>query len=269
MRILVLLSLLVLPLGAGTATLDGAKIHYTAAGQGKEAIVLIHGWTCDHTLWEPQITALSRRYRVLALDLPGHGRSDPAPDYSMKRFARAAEAVMRQEKIPRALLAGHSMGGAVMLEFARLFPAKVVAIVAVDAMFPDSAAAATLTDFAARFSAPDAQAQREKMVRGMFTPATTPEVRAKIEKVMLGAPGETAAGAMKGIADPDVWRDDVIDVPFLQIAAASSTYLTEEAMKRRFPRAQFVRVPGTGHFLQLERPEQVNEVLLDWLAKLR
>lgn len=269
MGILVLSLLLVLPLSAGTATLEGAKIHYTATGQGGEAIVLIHGWTCDHTLWDQQVTALSRRYRVLALDLPGHGRSDPAPDYSMKRFARAAEAVMRQEKIPRAILAGHSMGGAVMLEFARLFPKKVIAIVAVDAMFPDSASAAALTEFAARFSTPDARVQREKMVRGMFTPATTPDVRAKIEKVMLGAADETAAGAMRGIADASVWKDDVIDLPFLQIAAASSAHLTEEGMKRRFPRAEFIRIPDTGHFLQLERPDKVNEAMIGWLAKLR
>jgi hypothetical protein len=100
-----------MPLLAGTAELDGTKIEYTAAGKGRTAIVLIHGWTCDRTLWDAQVEALKGRYRVLAVDLPGHGASGAAPDYSMRRFARAVEAVMRAEKIERAVLAGHSSFG--------------------------------------------------------------------------------------------------------------------------------------------------------------
>lgn len=264
---ILLFTALSLPLLAGTAELDGTKIEYSAAGKGQTAIVLIHGWTCDRTLWDAQVEALKARYRVVAVDLPGHGRSGAAPDYTMRRFARAVEAVMRAEKIERAVLAGHSMGGAVMLEFARLFPGNAAAIIAVDAMMPSSADAAVLPEVAARFQGPDAMANREKMVRGMFTPATTPEMRAKIERVMLGTAAETAAGAMKGIAAPEVWRDDVIDVPLLQITAATNNYVTEEGLKRRFPRTKLVQVPGTGHFLHMEKPAEVNAIMLGWLRE--
>ena len=250
---------------AGTASLDGTKIEYTAAGKGRTTVVLIHGWTCDHTLWEAQIEGLKPYYRVLALDLPGHGASGAAPDYTMKRFARAVEAVLRAERVQRAVLVGHSMGGAVMLEFARLFPEKVAGIVAVDAMFADAQQAAAMPAFAARFQGPDAREHREKMVRSMFTEATPAAVREKIERVMLGAPAETAAGAMKGMADPAVWAEDVVDAPFLQIAAPTSGHITLERMKKRFPRAQLERVPGTGHFLHLEKPAEVNAILLGWL----
>lgn len=264
---ILLFTALSLPLLAGTAELDGTKIEYSAAGKGQTAIVLIHGWTCDRTLWDAQVDALKARYRVVAVDLPGHGVSGAAPDYSMRRFARAVEAVMRAEKIERAVLAGHSMGGAVMMEFARLFPGKAAAIIAVDAIMPSSADAAVLPEVAARFQGPDAMATREKMVRGMFTPATTPEMRAKIERVMLGTAAETAAGAMKGIAEPEVWRDDVIDVPLLQITAATNNYVTEEGLKRRFPRTKLVQVPGTGHFLHMEKPSEVNSIMLGWLRE--
>jgi len=265
MRWAALLLLFAAPSRGSTAVLDGAKIHYVAAGRGAVTLVLIHGWTCDHTLWEAQISALKGRYRVLALDLPGHGRSDPAPGYSMQRFARAVNAVLEKEKAAQAVLAGHSMGGAVMLEFARLFPQKVLAIVAVDAYFPEPGTSKPLEAMAARFEGPDAAEARAKMVRGMFTEATTPEVRRRIESVMLGAPAATAAGAMRGMADPSVWRGDRIDVPFLQIAAATSTYMTEESLRNRFPQATLVRVPGTGHFLHMENPAEVNRILLEWL----
>lgn len=266
-RLFLFFAALSLPLLAGTAELDGTKIEYSAAGNGRTAVVLIHGWTCDRTLWDAQVEALKERYRVLAVDLPGHGASGAAPDYSMRRFARAVEAVMRAEKVERAVLAGHSMGGAVMLQFARLFPEKVAAIIAVDAIMPSSAEAASLAGFAARFQGPGAMANREKMVRGMFTPATTPEVQAKIEKVMLGTAAETAAGAMLGLAEPEVWRDGVIDVPLLQITAGTNNYITEEGLKRRFPRAKLVQAPGTGHFLHMEKPGEVNAIMLGWLRE--
>lgn len=247
--------------------LDGGKVAYSATGRGGTTLVLIHGWTCDQTLWDAQVEGLKDRYRVIAVDLPGHGGSDAAPDYSMKRFARAVEAVMRKEKVGRAVLVGHSMGGAVMLEFARLFPAKTAAIVAVDAMLPDSAAAQGLGPFAARFQGPEAREAREKMVAGMFTEATGAEARAKISRVMLGTSAETAAGAMKGLADPAVWKDDVLDVPLLEIAAGSNRSITEAGLKKRFPRAKLVNVPGTGHFLHMEKPEEVNRLIVEWLKE--
>jgi len=259
--------LLCLPLTAGTVMLDGARIHYAGAGSGPAAIVLIHGWTCDHTFWDGQIPALRERYRVLAVDLPGHGRSGPAPDYTMKRFARAVNAVLEKEKTPKAILAGHSMGGAVMLEFARLYPEKVLAIVAVDAFFPEPDSARQLDALAARFEGPNALEERAKMIRGMFTAATVPALRKKIETVMLATRSEVAAGAMRGMADPAVWREGTVDVPFLEIAAATSTYLTEESLRKRFPRAVLVRVPETGHFLHMEKPEEVNRILLGWLRQ--
>lgn len=265
MRLILLLAMS-LPLLAETAVLDNSKIHYAAAGRSTRTVVLIHGWTCDHTFWQAQIDVLKQRYRVFALDLPGHGRSEPAPDYSMQRFARAVNAVLEKEKVQKAVLAGHSMGGAVMLEFARLYPEKVLAIVAVDAFFPDPGASKPLEDLAARFEGPRAMEARAKMVHGMFTPATSPEVRRKIETVMLGTPAEVAAGAMRGMAELSVWREGRIDVPFVEIAAETSTFLTEESLRKRFPRATVIRVPGTGHFLHMEKPAEVNRVLLEWLA---
>ena len=58
------------------AKLDGARIHYKSWGKGKDALVLVHGWGCNLNHWRDQIPDLSKRNRVIALDLPGHGESD-------------------------------------------------------------------------------------------------------------------------------------------------------------------------------------------------
>ena len=78
------------------AKLDGARIHYVNYGKGHEALVLVHGWTSNLEFWRDQIADFSRRNRVIAIDLPGHGLSDkPQTVYSMDFFARAVDAVLR------------------------------------------------------------------------------------------------------------------------------------------------------------------------------
>src|ERR1700685_1241649 len=67
--------LLVTSLGLSAATVDGIKIHSSTAGKGPKTVILVHGWTCDETVWNAQVPALLKEYRVITLDLPGHGRS--------------------------------------------------------------------------------------------------------------------------------------------------------------------------------------------------
>src|SRR5260221_10786292 len=99
------------------ASLDGAKVHYLSYGAGKEAIVFIHGWTCDLTFWRGQ-APVYQRHRSLLIDLPGHGQSDkPDVSYTQERFAGAVEAVIRHAGVDRAVLVGHSMGGPVGITF--------------------------------------------------------------------------------------------------------------------------------------------------------
>ncbi len=115
------------------ATLDGARIHYVNYGKGSEALVLIHGWTQNVDGWRDNVPDFAKRNRVIAIDLPGHGQSDkPQVTYSMDYFARAVEAVMRDAKVKRAVLAGHSMGTPVARQFYRKYPEKTIAIVIVD-----------------------------------------------------------------------------------------------------------------------------------------
>ena len=115
------------------AKLDGARIHYKSYGKGPAALVLVHGWTCNLDNWRDQIPDLSKRNRVIALDLPGHGQSDkPQMAYTMDLFANAIDAVMRDAKVERAVIAGHSMGTPVARQFYRKYPQKTLAIIIVD-----------------------------------------------------------------------------------------------------------------------------------------
>src|SRR5262245_37180377 len=88
------------------ASVNGLKIHSSTTGKGKATLVFVHGWTCDSSSWSGQVSALAPKYRVITLDLPGHGQSaSPAHGkFSMDLFAQAVEAVREESKADRIVL---------------------------------------------------------------------------------------------------------------------------------------------------------------------
>ena len=115
------------------AKLDTMRVHYQNYGEGKDAVVFIHGWSCNLNFWKANLPAFVNQSRVIAIDLPGHGESDkPQVTYSMDLFARAIDAVLQDAKVERATLVGHSMGAPVIRQFYRKYPDKTRALVIVD-----------------------------------------------------------------------------------------------------------------------------------------
>jgi len=98
------------------------EINYTDQGKG-DAIVLLHGFTEDLRIWKQFSSKLSGSYRVICIDLPGHGKSEClATTHTMDLQAEATSAVIKHLKIKKCLLIGHSMGGYVALAFASKYP---------------------------------------------------------------------------------------------------------------------------------------------------
>jgi pimeloyl-ACP methyl ester carboxylesterase len=271
--LLCLVSLAAWPLSA--ATLDGMKIHSTSTGKGPRTIVLVHGWTCDDTSWAGQVPALSKQYRVVTLDLPGHGRSGSPKDgtFSMDLFARAVEAVRAEQRVDKVVLVGHSMGTPVIRQYARLYPQHVAALVIVDGVViaPPQQGGRGIAPpiIPAQIMSPEGLKLRESMIRSMFTPKTPADVQARVLKMMLGAPPATAAGAMTATFDTSTWTDDVMTMPVYGIYAEKSALLGDPAyLKKLFPKVEYVEMPGTGHFVMMEQPEEFNRLLTAFLNKI-
>jgi len=252
------------------AAVDGAKVHWTSHGSGKQAVILVHGWTCDETSWDPQVPVLSQKYRVITLDLPGHGKSDAPKDgkFSMVVFARAVEAVRAEAKIDKAVLVGHSMGTPVIREYARMYPAHVAGLVPVDGLLLIGGTGRGGPNPAA-MTGPEGMKAREAMIRGMFTPATPAAVEQHVLKMMLAPPEATASGAMTATFDSASLNNEVSTVPVLGIYAGNSPMANRDNLKKIFPNSEYVQVAGTGHFVMLERPEEFNRLLMAFLGKVK
>ena len=271
MALMKLLLGIILALPISAASVDGARVHWSSAGSAKQAVILVHGWTCDETSWDAQVPALSQKYRVIRLDLPGHGKSDPPRDgkFSMTLFARAVEAVRTEAKAEKVVLVGHSMGTPVIREYARLYPQHVAAMVPVDGLLLVGGGSGRGAPNPAAMTGPEGMKARETMIRGMFTPMTPAAVEQHVLKMMLAAPEATAAGAMRATFDAASINDQVVTVPVLGIYAGANPMTNRAALEKVFPNSEYVQVAGTGHFVMMERPEEFNRLLLAFLGKVK
>jgi pimeloyl-ACP methyl ester carboxylesterase len=254
---------------------DGIPLHWTSSGSGPQTVVLIHGWTCDDSSWSAQVPALMGKYRVLTLDLPGHGKSGKleASKFSMDLFARAVEAVRAEARADRLVLVGHSMGVPVIRQYARLYPQHVKALVLVDGVVvlgapPPPGAQPSQRPEPERMKGPDGPKNREAMIRGMFTPSTPKPLQDHVLKMMLAAPEATAYGAMVATFDPKIWGTDVMTMPVLGLFADKSALGNPEITKKVLPNYEHHEVAGTGHFVMMEKPREFNALLTAFVDKL-
>jgi len=267
-KTIVTLAILLVSGAASAASVDGVDLHWTSTGNGTQAVIFVHGWTCDETSWAAQVPAISRRYRVITLDLPGHGRSGSSAtaELSTELFARAVEAVRRDAGVERPVLVGHSMGVPVIREYALMYPQHVSALVLVDG-------AVLVPGQELAFAPPPMTgeaglAARENMIRGMFTPATPVPLQEQILKMMMSAPEATATGAMAAILDSSRWRSDPVTIPVLGIYASPSGPGGDN-LERVFPKLERHEISGAGHFLMMEKPEEFNRLLGAFLTKIQ
>jgi len=244
------------------------KIHYQVSGKGEEALIFIHGWTCNGDFWRGQVGAFPA-LRVITVDLPGHGQSDkPHVAYTMDYFARSIEAVMRDAKVKRAVLVGHSMGTPVIRQFYRLYPEKTLGLVIVDGglrlFIPKEQMEKLITGFRANY-----QVVGPQMIDGLLTPVKDAKLKNEIRTAMLSTPDYVAISAMEGMADEKIYAPDAIKVPVLAVLVKSPFWSedTESFLRSVAPQLEFHMWEDVSHFLMMERPEEFNGTLQAFLAK--
>ncbi len=252
------------------ATLDGARVHYVNYGKGSEALILIHGWTMNEDNWRDQFTDLAKRNRVIAIDLPGHGKSDkPQVTYSMDFFASAVDAVMRDAKVKRAVLVGHSMGTPIARQFYRKYADKTLGIVIADGPLLPFGEKAMMEAMTASLRGPNYKDAMGQMFASMFGPKLTAESKELIQASRLNTPQYVLVSAWESMADPSIWGEDKVNVPVLAIMAKNPFFGLDLEQRYRVvaPNLDFRLWDGVGHFVMMERPKEFNEAVLAFLDK--
>jgi 3-oxoadipate enol-lactonase len=240
-------------------------------------VLLLHGLGGDHTVWDYQLPALAKSYRVLAPDLRGHGRS-PLPDgarYTFGEFEGDLRRLLDEQEAGPVHLVGLSGGGLLALRLALDHPARVRSLAVFGAMghmdnhtravgqnwadiLRDEGPAAYSRRLAMDLFAPDwleahmdlaeriAKSQEERNLRGVVQWALAMkdyDLRSRLGKI------RTPTLILHGL------DDNVVDPSHARL------------LRQAIPGAELRLFPNTGHLIPIERPEETTTILLDWFGR--
>jgi len=205
---------------------DGEQIVYEADGLGDTTLLFIHGWSCNRSHWQFQIPEFSADYRVISVDLAGHGESGKErKDWSLSRFADDVLAVLDQEQGASVVLVGDSMGGGVMLHAGEKLGDRLLGFVGADTLRGNVALSADVS-LTERLAGLKKEYERTAVewFTGMFTQQTPDSLKQIVMDALLATPAHVGIGALEGSLQtrPMLGLVSSLQVPATTILAAGS-----------------------------------------------
>ena len=262
------------------AVVNGGEIFYVDAGVSKAApVVLIHGFPFSHEMWDPQIEALQKRFRVIAYDLRGHGKSGVRNgQYTLEFFVDDLLGLLDHLKIEKAVLCGLSMGGYIALRTIERNPERVKGLILADTQAKSDSNEAKLKRTAAIKSvkAKGVNAYAGGFVKSVFATQTFTDNKAAVEKIRRIIQGNSSlgiCGALLALASRTDTTEALsgIKVPALILVGEHDALTPPSAsqdMHSKIPNSEFHLIPNAAHMSNLESPEEFNKQILNFLGRL-
>ncbi|HET6778294.1 MAG TPA: alpha/beta hydrolase [Gemmatimonadales bacterium] len=233
-------------------------------GHGGLPVVLLHSTAGSSAHWSHQLAHLRPTRRAVALDLRGHGRSEPPRDgdYSISSMAADVHAVVEGLRIPRFVLVGHSLGGGVALTYAGAHPDQIAGLLLLDPIgdgtqFPSAEVQGFLSKLESDYTG---------TIEGYWDQITGPDssVRERLRADLRATPRETVIGAFRAVMQFDPhpllgrYRGPTLSI----VTPHNNEPFSLHRLGQGFPHRI---VQGTGHWIQLDKPNVVNEILDEFL----
>ena len=246
---------------------DGTAISYEIYGTGEPTLVFVHGWSCDARYWRAQLPYFSKKHRVVMIDLAGHGHSGSArSQYTMKAFGEDVQTVTEATGSRSVILIGHSMGGSVIAEAARLMPNRVIGLIGIDTLenieYPmtreelDQMLAPLAKDF---------RTGSRQFVKPMILPSTDPQLREWILSDISAAAPAVALSAMNEMMSQYITKEaaaifDEIRIPVITVNS-DLWPINYEANRRHMYSFEAIVLKEADHFLMMNRSDDFNRAL--------
>jgi pimeloyl-ACP methyl ester carboxylesterase len=231
--------------------------------------VLVHGWSCDRSYWDGQTTALAGDFRIVTIDVAGHGASGTGRTaWTIESFGEDVIAVMNKLDIKDAVLVGHSMGGDVVSEVARKAPERVKGVIWVDTYKQlgkprtEEEVQAMVAPFRERFVE-----TADSFVRSMFPANADPALVDRVAADMSSAPPEIAVPVVEGSLTYGRSIVDAIAEVKAPIVAINSDHSPTDTASMTANGVDVVIMPGVGHFPMMEDPAGFNALLKQTIAE--
>jgi pimeloyl-ACP methyl ester carboxylesterase len=266
--------------------LAGVRLSVDCAGTGEQTFIFVHGGFCDRHDWEAQVRALTPGFRVVTLDMPGHGESGLPVRASVAELAQSVGEIKASYGSRRSILVGHSLGVDVCLEVYRQSPAGIEGLILIEGgLVASGDPEAAVQAFRDRVRGVGFEAFMAAAFNQMFTPQTDPELRervvARLSGLDLGFAQEIIASKIRWDASEAASVLAAVKVPMLLLQSTyyDDTYVRRslepgmttpwtELVTRLAPATEVHLVPNVGHFPHIEAPEAVNQQIREFAERL-
>lgn len=243
---------------------NGTRLAYEEMGVGNRSLVFVHGWTCNHSHFSPQMDAFRQNYHVVAVDLRGHGQSDKPPmEYTLSVFAEDVAEICNELQLDTPIVVGHSMGGAVALEVAARYPDFLSGIVLIDTVLqPDTGFLDALRQMYSNLTTQDFSASIEQIAAMLRLPSDDEDLRSSILEDMKGTCPEVALSAFEHHILSYDSTESILSCRVPSAYIRSLDFVANvEKLKSIWHGLYVAETLDSGHFSMLEVPDQINSML--------
>ncbi len=243
------------------------SIYYVQQGEEGLPVVFVHGAGGSHLIWWNQVRALAPIARPIAMDLPGHGKSSPAGRNSVDAYRDVIAGFLDALGLDRAVVVGHSMGGAIAQAVALAHPDRLAGLVLVGTGARLRVLPAILDGVLNAFG------QTAQIVTDYsFAPDADASLKRKSEEQFRLCPPQITHGDFSACNAFDILpRVGDIRVPTLIICGRQDQMTPpkySEFLAAKIPNARLVLVEGAGHYVMIEQPEEVSRALTEFVTNL-
>jgi pimeloyl-ACP methyl ester carboxylesterase len=259
----------------GFVKVNGAEIFYRTAGQG-EVLVFVHGLGVNSDMWEEQIQFFAPFYKVVAIDLRGHGRSkiDDGAQVQFEDWADDIVAVLKQLEIEKAHMCGLSLGGRIVFDLYSRYPAVVMSIIAADTVvnFPADRIKAVVDRRVENLDKVGLAMVANNIAKGGLSSSTAPEKVAAVAAMIAGNNQQRYRDniiAAAGGKDVDLKN---IKVPVLIICGQNdfTTPVTfSQYLHNSIPNSKLKVISQASHLSNIDQPETFNKELRSFLKGIK
>ncbi|HTU66872.1 MAG TPA: alpha/beta hydrolase [Steroidobacteraceae bacterium] len=245
---------------------DGIHVQYRVYGSGEPALVLIHGWSTDSNYWREQVPEFRKKYTLVAVDLAGHGGTDGnRTEWTMAHFGQDVATALSAVPNQKLILVGHSMGGPVAIEAARLLKNRVIGIIGVDTFKTIGApkpSSAQVDAIVKPFEADFIGHTRSLVAEHFFAKGADAALAQKIAYDMSLSSPKVAIPSLRATLEYDFTAPlKDLSVPIVAINSDLGEPVNEARIRKVLPKFHAVTLRGDGHFLMMEDPARFNPAL--------
>ncbi len=248
------------------ATVAGRSVYYVQQGRQGLPVIFVHGSGSNHLVWGSQVRALGEVAQAIAADLPGHGRSQPPGCNSVSDYTDIIRGLLDALHFERAVVVGHSLGGAIAQTFGLTYPERTAGLGLVGTGARLRVLPAILEGV---LSPADFEKAMQLVVDCSYAPGLDAEMRRRAEEDFRACPPQVTHDDFAACDAFDIMaRVSDIRAPTL-IVCGRQDRLTpikySEYLASKIPNARLVLVEGAGHSVMVEQPEAVNQALVEFV----